>query len=182
MEEPFRQGKLFPGIEDQIERQAIWIRLQRIAYLIPSLYTLFEDIKYLKAPAKIMRQLFPKSSKTTYKAMTELFTGRNQNDNTYLIQESEITFREENGQRIEQIEFGYRSVWLKAWRHWTDLGPDCPKKEDDQPTPRPQKADQKKWFELASLAVKHGFESDQLSHLTSLNPDRMRGHSHASPI
>ena len=71
-----------------------------------------------------------------------------------------------------QIEFGYRSVWLKAWRHWTDLGPDCPKKEDDQPTPRPQKADKKKWFELAALAVKHGFESDQLSHLTSLNPDR----------
>jgi hypothetical protein len=54
LEEPFRQGKLFPGIDDQIERQAIWLRLQSINFLIPSLYTLFEDIKYLKAPAKRM--------------------------------------------------------------------------------------------------------------------------------
>ncbi|KAF2178253.1 hypothetical protein K469DRAFT_599807, partial [Zopfia rhizophila CBS 207.26] len=172
LEEPFRQEKLFPGIKDQIERQAIWTRLQKFPFLIPSLYTLFEDIKYLKAPAKIMRQLFPKTSKTVYKAMTESFTGRNQKENTYLIQESETSFRQENGQRIEQVEFGYRSVWLKTWRQWTELIPECPKKEDGEPTPQPQKPDKTKWYELAALAAKHGFESDKISHFTSLNPDR----------
>jgi hypothetical protein len=171
LEEPFRQEKLFPGIKDQTERQAIWMRLQNFPFLIPSLYTLFEDIKYLKAPAKIMRRLFPKTSKTVYQAMTELFKARNQTENRYLIQDSETTFHQESGCRIEQIEFGYRSVWLKTWRQWTELVPECPKKEDGKPTPQPQTPDPTKWYELAALAAKHGFESEQISHFTSLNPD-----------
>ena len=80
-----------------------------------------EDIKYLKAPAKIMRRLFPKTSKTVYQAMTELFKARNQTENKYLIQDSETTFHQESSRRIEQIEFGYSSVWLKTWRQWTEL-------------------------------------------------------------
>jgi hypothetical protein len=166
LEEPFRQETLFPGIKDQIERQAIWMRLQKFPFLIPSLYTLFEDIKYLKAPAKIMRQLFPKTSQTVYKAIAKLFARGNQKEYRHLIQESETSPRK------QKFAFGYRFVWLKIWRDWTDLIPECPRKEDDEPIPRPQNPNKTKQCELGALAVKHGFESDEISHLASLNPDR----------
>jgi hypothetical protein len=173
VEKVFNDGELFPGIEDERDRIVIWEKLKAFTYLIPSLYTLFEDIKYLKAPAKALRKLFSKTSDTVYQHMTQsLFLGRNQNDHTYLIQTSEQSFREENGNPTDQVEFGYCQVWLYLWRHWTELVPECPRKDDSAPTPVPQKANVSKWFELATLAARLGFESDEINYLLSSDPDR----------
>jgi len=50
----FDLGKLFPEIREEEERRLIWNNIPRIAYLIPSLYTLFEDLKLLSPCVKII--------------------------------------------------------------------------------------------------------------------------------
>jgi hypothetical protein len=173
VEKVFKAKALFPGIEDERNRLVIWEKLKTFTYLIPSMYTLFEDIKYLKAPANALKRLFSKTPDTVYQHMTQcLFLGRNQSDHTYLIQTSEQSFREEPGNSTDQIEFGYRQVWLYLWRHWTELVPECPRKDDSAPTPVPQKPNVSKWFELATLTAKLGFESDEINNLLSSDPDR----------
>jgi hypothetical protein len=75
------------------------------------------------------------------------------------------------GSGEDQFEFGYRQVWLYAWRHWADLVPECPRKEDNEDTPTPQMHDPWAWHGIASLAAKVGFESDEIDRLRLSDPD-----------
>jgi hypothetical protein len=54
---------LFPGIKDLTKREDILERLLTTEELIPSLWTLISDIKYLKQPAKILNMLLPPKPK-----------------------------------------------------------------------------------------------------------------------
>jgi hypothetical protein len=54
---------LFPGIKDLTKREDILERLLTTEELIPSLWTLISDIKYLKQPAKILNILLPPKPK-----------------------------------------------------------------------------------------------------------------------
>jgi hypothetical protein len=48
---------------------------------------------------------------------------------------------------------------------------ECPKKEDNQDTPTPQKPDPKAWYGIARLAAKVGFEPDEIDRLCFSDPD-----------
>jgi hypothetical protein len=48
LREPMQEGKLFPLIRDQKERDMIWARLSSIEDLIVIIHTLFKDVKYLR--------------------------------------------------------------------------------------------------------------------------------------
>ncbi|KAI0534967.1 hypothetical protein GGR58DRAFT_504754 [Xylaria digitata] len=168
----FQEGNLFPAIQGQGDRKRIWENLRSIPHLIPSLYSLFEDVKYLKAPAKIVRQLCPSSRFSTREAMWRIFTGMGLPSNEYSIQVWETDFRCLHGPASDQFEFGYLQVWLYAWRHWTELVPEYPRKEDGEDTPMPQRPDPRRWCGIATLAAKVGFESDEISHLIASDPDR----------
>lgn len=172
LEPSFRKGKLFHDIQRQQDRQSIWKNLQEVPGLIPSMYSFFEDFKYVNPLAKILKRLFGKTKDTVYQAMGQIFSGCNQKDDEYIVQQSERSFRSESGNLSDQFEFGYRQVWLYSWRHFTELIEECPRKEDGQPTPVPQEPDEVLWYEFAVLANKLGFKSEQISRLMSPNPDR----------
>jgi hypothetical protein len=157
LERAFRAGQLFSGINDHLERQKIWENLQTINFPILSIFSLFEDLKYLKAPAKIVRQLVPKSKFSTRVAMRQIFSRRNLEKN----RDSET----------DLFEFGYNQINLYAWRLWAELVPECPKKEPDDDTPIPQKPSQARWHGLAALAKDYGFASHEISRLLTLDPD-----------
>ena len=57
--------ELFPGITDQVARDNITQCLLALEELIPSLYTLIKDIRYLKQPAELLTKLLPESRKKT---------------------------------------------------------------------------------------------------------------------
>ncbi|KAJ0100649.1 uncharacterized protein J7T55_010252, partial [Diaporthe amygdali] len=121
-----------------------------------------------------MRQLFGPSKLSTREAMWHIFTGRGLPHQQWPLQvgEGESNCRWERGSGEDQFEFGYRQVWLYAWRHWTKLIPECPKKDDNDYTPVPQRPDPKAWYGMASLAARVGFESDEIERLRSSDPDR----------
>jgi hypothetical protein len=172
LEPSFSNGKLFHGVQNQEDRQSIWKNLQEVQWLIPSLYSFFEDFKYLNPLATILKRLFGKTKDTVYQAMGHIFSGCNQNDGEYIVQEAKRVFRPESGNLSDQFEFGYRQVWLYSWRHFTELIEECPRKEDGHPTPVPQEPDEVLWYEFAVLASELGFESEQIRQLKSGNPDR----------
>ena len=167
-------GKIFPSILSQDDRNIVRNNLESISCLIPSLSTLFEDLKYLTAPVKILRQLCPTSRLSTREAMWRLFTGRYLPENQWPLQtwEGGADYKWINGSSSDQFEFGYQQVMLYIWRHWPELCPECPRKEDGEETPIPQTPDPRVRYGLASLAEKVGFESDQISQLLSSDPDR----------
>jgi hypothetical protein len=59
VEERMRSGELFPGITDPRRRSDLALRLLTTKELIPSLWTLICDIRYLKRPAMVLNTLLP---------------------------------------------------------------------------------------------------------------------------
>ena len=172
LEKPFQAGTIFPAITDGHHRREIWNNLQNQKRLIPSLWSLFEDAKFLKGPAKIMRRLFPRTSLTTYQAAERIFTGRHQRVGEVVLQESEQSFRSEKMPAGDQFRIGYWQLWLFTWRHFVRLGQGCPRKEEGEETPVPEEPDQTLWYWFGTLADKIGFESENITEMLSSDPDR----------
>ena len=171
LEELFRKRKLFPHIDNINDRRMIWENLQRVKVIVPSLFSFFEDVKYIRVPEKIMRKLFPRSRLTIRKAMYRIFTARLQKNNRYIVQESERSFRNQTGSSEDQFEFGYRQVWLATWRLCFDLIPECPRKEEGEDMPRPLESSPAKCYQLGELASRLGFESDEIFKNMNADPD-----------
>ena len=81
----FRERKLFSSILNPESREQIWENLRKEKRLIPSLWSFFEDIKYLKGPTNIMKHLFSNVEGTVYSAMEGIFTGVNQKENEIVL-------------------------------------------------------------------------------------------------
>ncbi|RBA14416.1 hypothetical protein FPRO05_03208 [Fusarium proliferatum] len=134
----------------------------------------FEDLKYLQPPAKVVRQLVAPSKKSTREAMWHSFTARGMPNNQWLLQtgEGDSDYKWLHGSYSDQFEFSYQQIWLYAWRHWVELVPECPRKEEGEATPIPRRPDPRRWRDLARLAAQLGFESDEIDKFVNSDPDR----------
>jgi hypothetical protein len=109
----FDLGKLFPEIRGEEERRSIWNNIPRIACLIPLLYTLFEDLKLLSPYIKIIQALIERPFKgSLHNIIEQQFSGANQTPDTVVIQDTETVFNVYKGSTTDQIEFGYRQLYL----------------------------------------------------------------------
>ena len=165
-------GQIFSDFSEQ-ERAAIWKNLQSFDGLIPTLYTFFEDFKYLESCANCVKRLFVLSPHrpTVCSTMEYMFPDTNQSDEECIIQTSEFSFKRKPGTQQERLDLGYRQIWLYAMRHYPDMGREC-QREDVLAKPTNEKADENALYELAVLARQLGFESPQISKLVDQSPDR----------
>jgi len=135
-----REGKIFLGIRNQSQQQAIWENLSKINTSIPSVYSLFEDIKYLRPHAKIMKCLLGKSFKSSIRrSMEDSFSGVNQSEGRILIQETEECLKPYTGSLADQIDLGIFQLWLYSGQHCMGMIDEHPRKEDGHPKPAPMK-------------------------------------------
>jgi hypothetical protein len=171
LEKLFRTGQLFPLIRNNTDRQQIWQNIRRVDKLITTLYTFFEDVKYIEEPARILWQLLPptEDKQSLRTRMSAIFSTSLLRDGHCFIQESEDQYREVRGSSADQLELGYRHLWLMAWRECFDMRPVCPKKERGQNTPVPRQPDLSKWSKIARLGKKVGFESEEINRLLSVD-------------
>ncbi|KAG4276902.1 hypothetical protein FPRO04_14216 [Fusarium proliferatum] len=169
-----REGTIFPAIGHQSTRKRIWMNLKSLPCLIPSLYSFFEDLKYLHPPAKVVRQLVAPSKKSTREAMWRAFTAHGMPENQWLLQtgDGESDYKWLDGSYSDQFEFSYQQIWLYAWRYWVELIPECPRKEEGEATPIPGRPDPRRWRDLARLAARLGFESDEIDKFLNSDPDQ----------
>jgi hypothetical protein len=113
-----RKGHIF-GAFTVAERETIWEELRTVSVdrLVPSLFSFFEDVRYLRGPAARMRRLICGSGiDYAPRTLRQSFSGENQTDNTCIFQVSESQLEARSGCREDQVELGIRQMWMSAMR------------------------------------------------------------------
>ncbi|EEQ87179.1 uncharacterized protein BDCG_02299 [Blastomyces dermatitidis ER-3] len=164
-------GQAFVGFSES-ERKTIWSRMEKFDGLIPSVYTFFENFKYLESCAHCVKRLFGPSRESIWNTMKHMFITALNTEEDCLIQTSESTFRQTRMMSAERLNLAYRQVWLYAMRHYL-LMPADPKNDDDLlAKPNRAKADERVVYEMAKLAHRLGFHSPEITALMNQSPDQ----------
>lgn len=167
----FDDGKLFLEITEEGKRRTIWNNIAKIDRLIPSLYTLFEDLKLQSPCVKIIKALIERPFKgSLHDMMEQRFSGVNQTPGKIVMQDTETAFNLYEGSEADQFEFGYRQLYLFALRDFTRMIGECAKKEKDQPKPTIQEPDPVTWYRFALFADRLGFDSEVIRKLKANDP------------
>ncbi|GLA67536.1 hypothetical protein AtubIFM54640_010855 [Aspergillus tubingensis] len=163
------RGQVFAAFSEA-ERIGIWARMQRFDGLIPSLYTFFEDFKYLVSCAHCIKRLLGHVKGSIHTTMNHMFVAPPEGE--CLIQTSESSFRTARVSPMEQFELGYRQVWLYAMRHYPLMPPDPKTDAKLFANSNRAKADEHTVCEMARLAYRLGFRSSEIEELVNRSPDR----------
>ena len=147
---------LFPLISAQENRDAMMKQLLATTtssqLLIPTLYTLFENLKFLERPAGILKSLLddkpharkhPKSLYQCFKAIHK----------TKSIMRS-----------------SYQSLWFFALKNFAALVPATPRKEKHKPKPLVRVANPILWRTLAQMALDFSLQSRSIQKILSTHP------------
>jgi hypothetical protein len=132
IEENMRSREFFPQVTDPGIRDKITQRLLATEELIPSLYTLMSDIRYLKQPAKILNILLPpkpkrrmkrtKATKATAGTLRQRFyfhfTRLGSSDHAIEIQHSVLSYATVPKNGLNAFEVSYQQLWLCSCRVW----------------------------------------------------------------
>ena len=166
-------GRIFSAFSQQ-DREAIWNELCSIEGLIPSLFTFFEDVKYLQACVNCVMRLIKLSARdTVFTTLEDSFRDMNQISDQCVIQEAYSAFAAKPGMGGDRFDLGYRQIWLYAMRHYRKMPVEPKKKKKDLLAKVGSgKADETVLCEFAALADRLGFESDEISALKQRSPER----------
>jgi len=168
IENCMQDGILFPAVTDRQQRLGIFRRLSVIPYLIPSLYTFIEDTKHIEPSAKIMKRLLPPRFKGSVRqAFGRLHTGQTQ----IMKQRSETVFRPFSHSAKECFQVAYQQLWLFAMRRFPEMTGIQPRKDAGRPIEAITGGAEEWWHRFGELASKGGFDSAQIHHLCTQNPE-----------
>lgn len=169
-------GQAFPEFSEE-ERRIIWTRMQSFDGLIPSLYTFFEDFKYLESCAHCIKRLFSPSSSSVRETMSSMFIPSLEEGllgsaaAECIIHTSESTVRRQPATDMERLETAYLQVWLYTMRHYP-LMPPNPKKDCELLAKAARaKPDERAIYEMAELARQLGFRSKEIDAIINSSPD-----------
>ena len=175
-----RKGEIFSAFNLD-RRMEIWAKLQAWEGLIPTLWTFFEDFKYLQACAYWVKRLVKVPPRgTLYTAMARSFSEMNQKRGKCIIQEAESVFTFRSSTTQNRVALHYRQVFLYIMRHLRELSPGSTKLE---PKPSERKIRTTKdlnrsvLYRLADLAERLGFKSEKISDLKAKNSSHADGRS-----
>jgi hypothetical protein len=156
--------RIFSAVDDEPTRQQIWARLCKIDYLIPTLGSLQQDFKYLRAPALAMQELLkpPQAGRKGRKTLRQMawmaFSGGRDGAKSY------------DGDLVDQFETKFQDLYLYAMRYVFDMGYDCPLKASGKRAPTARPSDPVVWYGFASFAHTLGFDSLEVRRLKARDP------------
>ena len=115
IEENMGSGELFPELIDPVKRADITRNLLTNEELIPSLYTLVKDIRYLKQPAKHLSRLLPASRKKSLRQRWfHLFSGTGSSGGGVAMQQRVLGPYTTGGP--DSFDVRYQQLWLCSYR------------------------------------------------------------------
>lgn len=176
---PQAEGKLVHGLVlsgqvftdfDESERMTIWEKLRSFNGLIPSLYSFFEDFKCFESWAHCLSRLFTVTKATVRKTMDSLRACPI--SDVCLIQTSGSAFSNRVEPAERHFDIAYRQMWLYAMRHYPQM-PRDPKRKTRLAKPANATADEYVVSDMACLARRLGFQSDEITELGNQSPDRL---------
>lgn len=158
-------GRLFPLVSQLQRREALSQRLLQCPGRILSLHTLVHDTRYLRLPARAFQELVPFRKKDTVRtAMLRCF--KSVNVTLPELQTSEHTFQP-SPPSSQRFLVAIVQVWLFALRHFVQ-----PLKPRARERTTSWTVNEQALKEMAVLASRLGFSSDNIDALLSLNANR----------
>ena len=164
-------GSLFEFVHDPRKRHRIWQNILRVPTLIPSLYGLAEDKKFLSPLAKILKKLFVIAPDQTLRGALMSHFREQEKTDALPVQESETSIQCYGSIPMQQFHWGIVQIFLFAGRNFPSLIPETPLKEHDLAKPVPRQPDMHVWASLARLARELGFDSEEIRRLVASDPD-----------
>ncbi|KAG9232707.1 hypothetical protein BJ875DRAFT_442914 [Amylocarpus encephaloides] len=119
-----RIKEFFLRVIDPVRRADITKRLLATEELIPSLWTLISDVRYLKPSTKILNTLLPrklgKRRKNKQNTLRERFyfhfTKVEQSGNTIEVQQSSSSYATISRNQLDSFNLAYQQLWLCSYR------------------------------------------------------------------
>ncbi len=174
----FLQGQLLSGqifgAFSREEREEIWGELRSIDGLIPSLFTFFEDLKYLSACSDCLKRLVKVSRGVTVAiALQRSLPYTNGADDRCALEIAESVLVDTPEAAADPSELRRRQLWLSTMRHHCEMPAEAKKKGKDLLAKAGAGgADEEVLFEFAALANRLGFRSDNIRALMQSSSDR----------
>ena len=172
-------GKIFSAFSDR-ERDKIRDRLQMVDGLVPSLFTFFRDINYLKLCIDCLKRLVivPKGA-SVCESLALKCLGKNQREGHVRIQVTEDSFVHRAGNPADRIDLGVRQLVALTMRSYPDMPPDPIIEDPVQKATT--KADRAVLRRLADLAWELGFDSPQILSMKQYPDSRTTRESPQTP-
>ena len=164
-------GSLFEFVHDPQRRHRIWQNILRVPTLIPSLYGLAEDKKFLSPLAKILKKIFVVGPDQTLRGALMSHFKESEKIDALPVQESKTSIQCYGSSPTQQLHWGIVQLFLLAGRDFPSLIPETPLKEHDRPKPVPRQPDMHVWASLARFARELGFDSEEIRRLVASDPD-----------
>jgi hypothetical protein len=161
-------GELFPALRDPTSRANILQCLLSIDFPIPSLYSLFRDIRYIEPAAELLKALVPAQNGTVRERLRFHFLCLG--ENMLQVQQGPSSYTTVTGQQRDLFEIALREMWLCSLRSMSSPVGNAPKR-DMNPTKRTANAPNYiRWFEMVKLADRLGFSSLEISSVLQNDP------------
>ncbi|EXK27443.1 hypothetical protein FOMG_15996 [Fusarium oxysporum f. sp. melonis 26406] len=149
-------GIAFKRLTNVEERSQILHRMKNINYLLPSIYTLQKDFKYLRLCTDTMKRLLHGKRKIPLTAQVLAYDAFSHKDP---IGPNDVFF--------ERL----KSLYLYIMQDLVELTGEWPLLEDGEEPPEAPFRHPTNWHRLAQKARRLGFESDEIRRLAVTNPD-----------
>ena len=161
-------NKIFPSVKDPATRQKLLRNLLSIPTIIPSLRTLFENLKHIEPCCKILRQLAAPRKRFTirqelysiWKRPVDLVLECGAND--YRISPKTT--------KADDFNIAYNSLWLFTLRNFSDMTDTVPRKDKNKDKPISTSPNLSYWHSLGKLAVQLGFSTEEAIRLDNMRP------------
>lgn len=164
-------NKIFASVVDASERAKILANLKSVRFMIPSLFTFFEDLKYLEPCAKVLKALLPPRSK---QSVTRGLMG------SYFRQEKLLVEHANNDVRVHNVSasetasaFGRQQLWLFAFRNFPLMTNFTTRKVLDKDKPAAVEPSPCVWQDFAKLASLIGFKTPLIDELCSQDSTKL---------
>lgn len=139
---------------------------------MPSLYTFFEDFKYLESCVHCVKWLCGHLEMSIWSTLHHMFIAASETKADCLIQTSESTFQQMCTESMECLDLAYWQIWLYAMWYYS-LMPSDSKSEDELLVKlNCVKADECVVYEMAELTHCLGFCSSEITALMNQSSDR----------
>ena len=161
---------IFPGVSELATRDVLLRNVAAVPCMIPSLRTLFENLKYLEPCCTILRKLLdPKKKRTIRAGLASCYKQPAQV--CVHFDEHDTRFRS-RGTVDGDRRLAYAQLWAYCLRHFPDMTAVTPRKERSKEKPAVKESNPELWHGLGKLAVSLGFHSQAATDLASKDPDR----------
>ncbi|KAH7112735.1 hypothetical protein EDB81DRAFT_670705, partial [Dactylonectria macrodidyma] len=118
-----KSGHIFGNFPES-QKAELWFRVCAASrdHLIPSLFTFFEDRKFLNSAADCIKRIADVGPKNTVTSrLVQMFTDTRQESNQCIVQVSDTAYTIIPGNPATRFDVGCRTLWLLGFREFKEL-------------------------------------------------------------